>query len=185
MENKIKIIFIHGNGGATIEDIWFPYLKKELTKLGFEVIANTFPDNILAQEKYWIPFLQQFQPDKNTIIIGHSSGAIAAMRFAENNKILGSILVGAYHTDLNDENEKMSGYFDRPWDFEAIKNNQNWIVQFNSTDDPWVPIEEARYVHQKLNTDYHEYNNQGHFGGDYEKKEFSEILEVIKKKLAI
>ena len=34
--------------------------------------------------------------DKETIIIGHSSGACAAVRFAEENKVAGIVLVGAY-----------------------------------------------------------------------------------------
>lgn len=116
-------------------------------------------------------------------MIGHSSGAIAAMRFAESNKILGSVLVGGYYTDLGIEEEKQAGYFNRPWDWEKIKSNQKWITQFNSTDDPWIPIEEARFIHEKLNTDYFEYTDKGHFGGDYLKLEFPEIVDYIKKKL--
>lgn len=179
---QIKVIFIPGNGGGTPKDNWFPYLKKELTKLGLKVIDQDFPDNIIAPEKSWIPFLHKLNADENTILIGHSTGAIAAMRFAESNKILGSVLVGVYHTDLGEETEKQAGYFDRPWNFDAIKKNQKWIAQFNSSDDPWIPIEEARSVHEKLGTDYFEYKDQGHFGGDYLKLEFPEIVEYIKKK---
>jgi len=54
-------------------------------------------------------------------------GRIAAMRFAEKNKILGSVLVGTYHTDIGDDNEKKSGYFNHPWNWQAIRNNQKWI----------------------------------------------------------
>jgi len=68
------------------------------------------------------------------------------MRFAETNKILGSILVGACYTDLGDEGEKASGYYSRPWEWDAIKGNQRWIVQFASIDDPYIPIKEARYI---------------------------------------
>ena len=82
---KIKIILIHGNGGGTAEDNWFPYLKKEFEQLGIKVVAKTFPDNDLAREKYWLPFLKnELGTDENTIIIGHSSGAamVAAMQVA-------------------------------------------------------------------------------------------------------
>lgn len=75
--------------------------------------------------------------------MGHSSGAIAAMRFAETNRLLGSVLVGSYHTDLELTSEKQSGYFDRPWDWASIKRNQKWIIQFAATNDPWIPIKEA------------------------------------------
>ena len=126
MHTKIKIIFIHGNGGCTPQDNWFPYLKTELEKLGLCVIARQFPDAQLARADYWLPFLKnELNANEHTIIVGHSSGALAAMRFAEHNKLLGSILIGAMHTDLNIESERLSGYFDTPWNWTAIKNNQS------------------------------------------------------------
>lgn len=179
----MKAIFIPGNGGGTPHDNWFPYVQKELEKFNITVIAKDFPDNVLAREKYWLPFLKTLGTDENTILIGHSSGAIAAMRFAEKNQLLGSVLVGTYYSDLGDETEKKSSYFNRPWDFEAIKKNQKWIIQFNSTDDPWIPIKESRFVHDKLNTTYFEYTNQGHFGGDYYKETFPELITALKEKL--
>jgi predicted alpha/beta hydrolase family esterase len=93
-------------------------------------------------------------------------------------------LVGGYYTDLGIPKEKESGYFDDPWDWEAIRKNQQWILQFSSTDDPWIPIAEPRFVHKKLNTEYFESNNMGHFGGDYFKPTFPELLEALKKKLS-
>jgi len=180
---KTKVILIHGNGGSTINDNWFPYVKKELEKLELDVIAKTFPDNKLAREEYWLPYIKGLGADENTIIIGHSSGSVAAMRFAEQNKILGSVLVGASYTDLGDEDEKISGYYNQPWDWEKIKSNQSWILQFASTDDPYIPIEEARFIHSKLNSDYKEFNDQGHFGWDPIKLEFPEVIEGVKEKI--
>jgi len=186
MDNeKTKIIFIHGNGGSTVNDNWFPYVKIKLEKLGLNVIAQTFPDNKLAREQYWIPFLKnELKADENTILIGHSSGAVASMRFAEKNKILGSVLVGVSYTDLDNEDEKLSGYFNSPWNWKEIKNNQKWIIQFASSDDPYIPIEEPRLVHKKLNTDYFEYKDQGHFGWNPVKLEFPEIIEEINNKIS-
>ena len=180
----MKVIFVPGNGGGSPKDNWFPYLKEELEKLGIQVIASEFPDNDLASEAAWIPFLKNdLHADDQTILVGHSSGAIAAMRFAENYKLLGSILVGAYHTDLGLPTEQQSGYFNRPWNWKTIRSNQQWIIQFASVDDPWIPIKEARFVHKKLHTEYYEYTNQGHFGGDYTKLVFPELLEVLRAKL--
>lgn len=179
-----KVIFIPGNGGGGPNDNWFPYLKEKLEDLKIEVVASEFPDNFLARESYWIPFLKnQLKADDRSILIGHSSGAIAAMRFAETNRLSGSILVGGYHTDLGLAAEKESGYFNRPWDWDSIKRNQKWIIQFASPNDPWIPIAEARYVHEKLNTEYHELPGQGHFGGDYLKLEFPELWETLKAKI--
>ena len=183
-QKLIKAILIHGNGGSKPTDNWFPYLKRELEKIGVKVEAPQFPDSELARASYWLPFLEkELKADKNTIIIGHSSGAIAAMRYAETHQILGSALIGTYYTDLGYETEKLSGYFDTPWDFDAIKKNQHWIIQFAGINDPWIPIEEARIIRDQLSTDYYESPDQGHFGGDYYKETFSELLEALKKKI--
>jgi len=115
------VIFIHGNGGGKADDYWFPYVKRNLEKAGIKVVARTFPDNDLAREKYWLPFLTK-----------------------------------------------------------AIRNHQKWIVQFASSDDPYIPISHARYIHKQLQTEYYEYKDQKHFAP---KAEFPEIVEVIKSKL--
>jgi len=183
-KTSIKAILIPGNGFSTPQDNWLPYCKTELEKLGITVIAEQFPDAPLSRAEYWLPFIKELGADANTILIGHSSGAVAAMRYAENNKILGSVLVGAMHTDLDIDTELISGYYDTPWQWQNIKDNQQWIVQFASTDDPWIPIEEPRFIHKNLDSIYYEYDNKGHFGGDYYKPTFPELIEAIKKKLA-
>ena len=80
--------------------------------------------------------------------------------------------------------KKNSGYFDRAWEWENIRKNQKWISLFASDDDPWIPINEPQFIHQKLNCEYHEYKNQGHFGGDYDKPTFPELsLRTCSKSL--
>jgi len=182
-KKQIKIIFLHGNGNSTPEDNWFPYLKQELQALGLTVVARQFPDTDLARSCYWLPFLKdELEANQFSILVGHSSGAIAAMRFAEENKVFASILIGAYYTDLGYENEKASGYFDDPWQWDAIKNNQKWIVQFASKDDAWIPVSEPRFIHEQLDSEYHEFEDQGHFDN---KTTFPQLVAVIKNKLRL
>jgi serine hydrolase len=175
-KNDVRIIFIPGNGGGSPQDNWFPAIKAELEDKGLIVITEEFPDNDLAPMSSWLPFIiNDLKVDEKTILVGHSTGAIAAMRIAEQRKILGSALVGAYHTDLGMEQEKLAGYFDQPWQWNKIQNNQQWCILFASQDDPWIPAKEPRFIHKKLNCEYHEYKNQGHFGSDYYKQDFPEL----------
>jgi predicted alpha/beta hydrolase family esterase len=74
------------------------------------------PDPYAARESQWVPFiLNTLKIDDKTILIGHSSGCEAIMRLLEKDKVLGVILVAACHTDLGDENERASEYYNRPW----------------------------------------------------------------------
>jgi len=154
-----------------------------LKKFGINVVAKNFPDPILTREKYWLSFIKELGANKNTMLIGHPSETVVAMCYAENNKILGSVLIGVCHIDLGIKDEKTSKYYNRPWNFTAIKNNQKFIVQFASTDDPFIPIEEARYVNKNLQTEYYEYTNEGHFGADKAKRTFPKLIEIIKDKI--
>lgn len=72
------------------------------------------------------------------------------MRILENHKVLGVVLVSAYYTDLGDSLERGSGYFNRPFDWDKMKSNAKWIIQFHSKDDHLVPVTEARHVHENV-----------------------------------
>lgn len=181
--DQVNVILIHGNGGGTASDGWFPSVVHELTARGITTVARDFPDAVLAREEYWLPFLRDtLHADEHSLLIGCSSGAIAAMRYAETTPLYGSVLIGTYYTDLDDENERLSGYFNRPWNWEAIRGNQRWIAQFSSTDDPYIPIEDARFVRDMLHTEYHEFTNRGHF--DESQTEFPELVDVVAQQLS-
>jgi serine hydrolase len=174
-----KAILIHGNGGCTAGDIWLPYLERELTALGLEVINQTFPDNVKARARFWLPFIAELGADERTILIGHSSGAVAAMRYAEAHRILGSVLVGVCHTDLGDSGEAASGYYAAPWQWQHIRDNQEWIAIYNSSDDPHIPIAEPRFVAAQLRCSYFEFEDRGHFGDS----EFPEVVDYVRRKV--
>ena len=178
--SKIKIILIHGNGGATINNFWYSYVKNAFEQRGLKVVARTFPDNVLARSSSWLPFLEhELKADEHSILIGHSSGALAAMKYAENHKILGSVLVGTYWTHMGIETEKASGYFDSSWQWEKIKKNQKWSMVFASHDDPYIPIEEQRFVAENLDSEYHEYEDKGHFMD----VEFDDLVATVLRKI--
>ena len=48
----------------------------------------------------------------NDLVVGHSSGALAILKYAEEHRIGASVLVGAYYTDLGYEDERTSGYLE-------------------------------------------------------------------------
>ncbi|XP_067563433.1 serine hydrolase RBBP9 isoform X4 [Pseudorca crassidens] len=75
-------------------------------------LCRTLPhdDQVTARESIWLPFMEtELHCDEETIIIGHSSGAIAAMRYAETHRVCAIVLVSAYTSDLGDDNERASG----------------------------------------------------------------------------
>lgn len=176
----VKVILLPGNGGCSPADSWYPWVERELGALGLEVINRQFPDSVKARAQYWLPFIDELGADASTILIGHSSGAVAAMRYAETHRLCGSVLVGVCHTDLGDAFEAQSGYYAAPWQWPQIRDNQEFIAVYNSTDDPHIPIAEARHVAAQLKASYFEFTDRGHFL----ESRFPEVVEFVRRRLA-
>ena len=177
---KPRIIFIHGNQTMTWKFGWIPWFKNELQKLGFETVFETMPDSIIARAKYWLPFLQDYlQACENDVLVGWSSGATASMRYAEQYKIKGSVLIAPSHTDLGDDLEKQSGYFDTPWNWGKIKANQESIALFYSENDPYIPAAEFKHIASQIQPEEFNLPNRQHF---IEDETFPELLNYIIKK---
>lgn len=174
---KPRIIYIHGNGAFHWSFAWAPWLKQELEKNGFETFFETFPDSVIARGRYWIPFLEEhIKAGENDVIVGWSSGAVAAMRYAERHKIRGSVLIGPSASDMGDELEKQSGYFDEPWNWSAIKEKQEHIALVYSNNDPFIPQEQFKIVQENLQPDVIKIPNGKHF---IEQNTFPEVLKYL------
>ena len=69
------------------------------------------PDPVTARRSIWLPSMKdELGVDEQTVIIGHSSGACAAIRFAETNPVAGIVLVGAYTSGGRQETENVKGF---------------------------------------------------------------------------
>ena len=176
---KPRFVYVHGNETTHWSFAWAAWLKNQLDALGYETFFETMPDSILARSEYWLPFLKDhIKVGPNDVIIGWSSGATAAMRYAEQNKIAGSILISPSYTDLDDDLEKQSGYYDKPWDWKSIKSNQDKIALFYGSDDPYISQPEFEHIAQTLNPRVTKIDGGGHF---IEQNQFPELLEYIKQ----
>ncbi|CAE7195590.1 Rbbp9 [Symbiodinium pilosum] len=181
-----RCVIAPGNGCTPIQESnWYAWLAENLRHqdLFQEVLLRDFPDPYEAKREVWLKFLKEdLAVGPDTVLVGHSSGAEAAMRLAEQEVVGGLVLVAACHSDLGDPGERASGYYPPqggPWNWAAIRKNTGWIVQLHSRDDPLVPVSEGRAVAQELNSEYREMDDQSHFFEPCE-----DLLKVICAKLA-
>ncbi|KAF9352655.1 putative hydrolase rbbp9 [Mortierella sp. NVP85] len=189
-----RIILIPGNGVYDVNmAMWYPSIVNALASAtdpgtgqqlfpGGGVLRN-FPDPLYAHEHIWHKFMkEEIKIGEEDVVVGHSSGAASIMRFIETNKVGGVVLVSAYHTDLDNETERESGYFNRPWNWDAMAKNTRWIIQYSSKDDPLVPIEEQRHVASKIpGVEYIEFEDRGHFN---QIRVFPELIAKIVQKMS-
>lgn len=176
---KPRIIFIHGNQTMTWDFAWAPWLKQELAQRGYATRFETFPDSIIARARYWLPFLEEYlRAGANDVLVGWSSGATAALRYAADHRIRGSVLIAPSYTDLGDALEKQSGYFDSPWPWDRIKANQEHLVLVHSDNDPFIPTSEFEFMAEALRPEVIKIPGGRHF---IERQTFPEILEYLER----
>ncbi len=174
---KPRIIFIHGNQSTHWSYGWASWLKQKLEEAGYPTFFETFPDSIIARAEFWLPFLKEHvRAGEDDVIVGWSSGAVAAMRYAETETILGSVLISPCYTDLGDALEKQSGYYNKPWDWKHIKENQQRIALIYGKDDPLIPQTEFDYIIKQLNPTVFALNKGKHFT---EQNRFPEVLTYL------
>ncbi|GBF95411.1 hypothetical protein Rsub_08373 [Raphidocelis subcapitata] len=143
-----------------------------------EVVMKRMPDCTRARRSYWLPFMHdELKIDNTTIIVGHSSGAVGAMRYAEDTAVAGIVLVAPCYTPMHYRKEKLSGWYDGEWQWDKIRNNSGFIMQFSSTDDVFIPWEEHQHVADNLHSELFKLR-KGHFLI----KKFPELADALIKK---
>lgn len=190
MNDHMKRAFlIHGWSG-TPEHGWFPWLKRELEARGFYVEAPVMPDTDTPRIETWVPFLAAAvgMPDEETILVGHSMGCQAIMRylgdFQEGQRVGGAYLVAGFISSLTnidgDEDPKISKpWLETPIDFDKVKRSVNRIVALFSNNDRYVPLENEVAMREKLGAKTIVVPNMGHFSGDNGVTELPVLLDEI------
>ncbi len=185
-----KVIIVHGWDGSPKEGM-HSWMKKELEKKGFEVMAPKMPSPAKPQIETWIPFLQKTIKglDKDTYFIGHSIGCQGVLRYLEtqDKEIGGIVLIAPWmHLDLNTiaEEGEESVKIAKPWMEIPI----NWVkinkltkkcVCIFSNNDPYVPLEEKEIFMAKLNAKIIVEKNKGHFTEDDGVRENKTAVEAL------
>lgn len=182
----MRAVILHGTNGDHNKN-WFPWMKKELEKLGFEVWVPDLPDSEKPNLSRYNDFLlgQSWDFDDN-LIIGHSSGAVAVMgllqALPEETMVNTAILAGVYKGDLGREDLKETNI---EFSYEKIKQKAQQIIVVHSNDDPICPLEGAKWIATQLAADLKILNGLKHLnvGTNPRMTHFPELLEIIKDKV--
>merc|ERR1712226_561221 len=204
---KAGLMILPGNGCTEIRaGNWYGWLADKLQKFSkincdkfdLTVICETMPDPFKAREVNWVPFIKSKVLDEDGsnkfdkfFIVGHSSGSVCAMRLLETVKCTGVFLVSPCVSDLGEESETVSGYYPqqmgtdklRPWEWNKMKENSDFVTVIGSQDDPFIPIEEMRVIRDELDLEekkfYYEFTDRGHFMNTSS----PEILKIVQDKI--
>ena len=120
---KQRFVLIHGFEGSAHTN-FFPWLKKELEKRGHEVQAPELPNPFSPKESEQVDFvLKNCAFDENTIVVGHSLGAVVALKaLMKLNKPISSLVIAAAAVDPE---------FDTHYDSRPFSKDFAWDFDFN------------------------------------------------------
>ena len=183
----MNALILHGTANNHTGN-WFPWLKKELEKIGYEVWVPDLPGSERPNVERYTKFLLSKGWDfSNSLIIGHSAGAVEVLdllqHLPEESKVNTAIMVAVFKGGLGWEAlQDLEGI---QFDFAKIKTKADKFIVIHSDDDPHCPIEGARDIASKLGSEMKEFHGMKHFsiGTDSRFTEFPELLEIIKCKV--
>jgi predicted alpha/beta hydrolase family esterase len=178
-------LILHGTD-ADSHSNWFPWLKEKLEERDWKVWVPDLPGADAPNTKRYNGFLlsQGWDFNDETVIIGHSSGAVSALKLLpalpDEVRVKAAVLVAAFKDDLGWDS--LAGLFEEPFDFEKIKSRAGKFIFIHSDDDPYCPLSHAEFLAAKVDGEVEVIPGQKHFsvgtaGEHY--REFPRILEVI------
>jgi len=183
-------IILHGTAN-TPDGNWFRWLESELKKQGYEVWVPQLPDSEMpnAQKYNQLLLSSGFDYNEKTIMVGHSSGAVAILNLLqelpEQVRIKAAFLVGAFKGPLGKETR--SELFPKPFDFAKIKDHCSEFIFIHSDNDPYCPLSDAEFLAEQLGGKLEIKKGQGHFnletGPQY--KRFPYLLELINQETSV
>ena len=147
-------LILHGTNGYP-EENWYTWLKCKLIKEGWNVWLPQLP----MSEKPNIQRYNRFLLSKNdwsfnskTIIIGHSSGAVAALGLLQalpkDIIVDRCFLIGSFKDDLGWE--ELQDFFSIPLDYKKIKGKAKQFLFIHSDDDPYCPLDHTEFLSRKI-----------------------------------
>ena len=159
---------------------WYPWLEGELEKKGHEVWIPPLPTMDRPQpdmEPMLKIILDKGFVDQDTIVVGHSLGAVLTVRLAERVRFKEGILLAGW--DFDDLDPRDDLFWPNPIDHEKAKQNVSaWIVLI-SENDPYVSSYMTQRMAERLGGKAIMLGKKGHFCTNDGVVEIPEILDFV------
>ncbi|HEY4517473.1 MAG TPA: alpha/beta hydrolase [Candidatus Paceibacterota bacterium] len=185
---KKRVIIVHGWDGAP-EEGWFPWLKRELEKKGFEVQIPAMPEAGEPKIDAWVSHLSKAvgAADENTHFVGHSIGCQTILRYLEGlsigTKVGGVVFAAPWFTLQNlstsEEHEIARPWLETPIDFKKVKQHSAKFFAVFSDNDGVVPKENKVLFEKRLGAETAVEKKKGHFSGSDGVKKLPIVLQKL------
>lgn len=187
---KNNYFIIHGFKGSNIEN-WFPWFKENVDDDNNLCTIPQFPiENKYHNYECWKKLLDVYKEcemfNRNTTMIGHSTGSICALKYILDSKlkikklILVSGFNNFYAEDSNDIHNVINPtYYVNEKKIEEIKNYVNEIICVFSDNDPYIPQSALHSLAERTGAKKVIVPGGGHLNAEAGYRKFEELLKYI------
>ena len=145
---KKRFLIIHG-WEATSQDNWFPEEKRRLETMGYNVTVPDMPNTLNPLKEEWVKVIEDYNPNEDSILIGHSLGGLAILRYLEKalRKVGKCVFIATPIRKLENNNFDSSpiyNFFKPDIDYSRIKKNCDKFIIINQKNDPLVPLQDGK-----------------------------------------
>lgn len=185
-----RAVILHGTDGVPDES-WRPWLREKLEAEGYEVWIPALPENHTPNRKVYGDFLfGQGWDFSDNLVIGHSSGAVEVLNLLMDErlpKVKMAVMVGAWAGGLpmgyeeGGNTQFLNLFPEEGFDFELMKSKAEKFAFLHGDDDPYCPLEQAKFLAEKLDGSLTVVPGGGHLGVKF--TELPVLWDVIKSEL--
>ncbi|MBT7128583.1 DEAD/DEAH box helicase family protein [archaeon] len=185
---KGNIVLVHGSALRDKEKIkagrrpinernWYTWFGKELKKENVRIDIPLMPKNYCPKYEDWKKEFEKIEVNEDSILIGHSNGAVFLTRWLgeTKRKIKKLIFVAPSRFPFKDSPSCFHKFKDFEID-ESIKDRIEEMIIFVSNDKDHI-VKSAKLFYEKLGGRYIELEDRKHFGCG--NKEFPELVEEV------
>lgn len=153
VQESINYVLLHGYTGSS-KDCFFPWLSEKLTQSNASVFSPDLPNtdnpNADVQAEY---VLNNTEFSASTVLLGHSYGAVTALKVLEklDTPIKRLVLVAGFvQPGFLDAERKFENTTNWEFNFDKIKRNVEEIVILRANNDSIVPADRADYIYNNI-----------------------------------
>lgn len=174
-----SVVFVHGKDRSP-SDIWYPWFGDQVRAAGMTFKAPSLTTGSTPVLAEWLAGIDATEPDEHTVLVGHSRGGMAVLRWLEQApkgvKVAKVILLA---TNRGDDPDKAGGdfFYAGDYNFKKIKQHCDDFVVFHSRDDEWVPFEAGEHNAEGLGAKFVVFDRKGHLGSTL--ATFPELVQEI------
>lgn len=181
-----RVVIVHGYGASPNAN-WFPWLAETLEERGIACDVPNMPDSASPKREAWLAHLRATIGDdpSNTILVGHSLGCIAILRYLEalssGVRACGAILVSGFDGPVGYPD--VDAFAEPPIDHARVRASvrEGFLVAHSETD-PVVPLARGEALREHLDARFLRISDGEHLNmgsrGDFT---FPELMEEIEQ----